>query len=109
MIVKYIARKLTRSPSSDKQYWSLYKWEPATNIYHPKGKNRMTLGQLLCHIKCDDLDNWRFVQYLHSGAGSSSTLYCYPAVAPGYKDVELEVVDDLQPVEKDDKDNSEPE
>lgn len=107
MIDKYIARKLNRSPSSRKQYWSLYRWNPATNIYHPEGKKQMTLGQLLCHIGCDDLDNWRFMQYLHSGTDGSSTLYGYPAVAAGYKDVELEVVDDLQPVEKENRDNSE--
>lgn len=91
---KYIVRKLRRRPDADVYFWNLYCHDPVDNMYHAEGQF-FTVGQLLCHMECTDLDSWHFDGQISPSGNHTITYYRYSA-PPGKSDVELDVVEDTR-------------
>lgn len=97
MIKKYLAEKSSPLTHKDKHSWSLHKLDPNTRTYHPEGKKRMSLGQLLCYIGGDDLESWKFIKFDEPMDGHLATLYRYLPPNTENEEIELAVVDNSQP------------
>lgn len=96
MIQKYVAKKYPSPTKPNTFSWSLFRLDPATGDYLTDGKKRMSIGQMLCHIGCSELENWHFVSQ-RPICDYTITRYFYPAVEDDFCDVELEVVEDHTP------------
>lgn len=79
MNLYYFVKKWCLESQPDSCRYALYRCDPTDNSYFPEGKRSMTLGQMLCHIDCPNLDNWKFVSQM-SICDFTLTCYCYPRV-----------------------------
>lgn len=92
----YIAIKSHRPLISNTCPITLYCIDPVASICCLGGKRKMTIGQLLCHIGCSELEKWQFVGQV-SIFDFSITGYRYPAEDSSCdrEDVKLILIDDL--------------
>lgn len=92
MKLYYFALKWSMEANSNDYRYALYRYDPGANTYTVDGKGSMTLGQMLCHIGCSDLDNWHYVDR-ESICDFWLMHYCYPIADPGHCDVEMYIVE----------------
>lgn len=60
MIKYYIATEWSRFSEQENHFYALYVYNPVIQSCYSTGKARMSLGQLLVHIDCPELNNWQF-------------------------------------------------
>lgn len=93
---KYVAKKWPSPSKPNTFYWTVFCLDSSTGDYLPDGKKRMSIGQMLCHIECPNLEKWNFVSQKFV-CDYTITRYFYPAADGDDRNVELEVVEDHTP------------
>lgn len=72
---KYIVRKIKRFSGLGCFFWLLYQYDPESDTYCFVGRHA-TLGQLVCAMGGDEIENWHFISQATSPSGYV-TVTCY--------------------------------
>lgn len=97
MVQKFIVRTVKRFSGLGRCYWLLYRYDSESSAYHFVGCYT-TLGQLLCAMGGDVLENWHYIRQTASPSNSLTiTRYYYPAPADSGKfGLEVDVVENRE-------------
>lgn len=97
MIQKYIVRTVKRFSGLGRCYWLLYRFDPESDTYQFIARYA-TLGQLLCAMEGDVLENWHFISQTTSrGNGLTVTRYYYPdSLGSGKEGIEVDVIENRE-------------
>lgn len=83
MVQKYMVRKIRRFSGLGCFFWLLYFYVSESNSYRLEGRYT-SLGQLLCAMGCDEIENWNFENQSKSPGGHVIiTSYSYSKTVGG--------------------------